>query len=164
MRAFLIAVLVCVVVAAVSTVVARCEPYPAYVYEGIVQSCLPATSADVKEESKWIDAKASQASIERQPVSIVTVRVSRLIQVARCGWERGCKPAVTPWDDVTPTEFRLQVDGECPASFLDSTGLRRFYAVRPCCDVIPARSGRCGLGLPVILDPPEWAVAIVDGK
>ena len=164
MRASLIAVSVCVVLAAGSTVVARCKAYPAYVYEGIVQSCYSATAADVKEESRWIDAEACKASIEQEPISIVTIRVSRLVQVARCDWERGCEPAVAPWDEVSPTDFRLQLDTECPASYMDSTARRRFYAVRPCCDVIPSKSGRCGLGLPVILDPPEWAAAIVDKK
>jgi len=164
MRSFVVFLLIHLAVAAVSTVVAKCKRYPAYVYDGIVQSCQPAKASDLEDKRARIDEEACQASLKRQPISILTMRVSRLVQVGSCNWERGCVPAVTPWDDVTPTEFRFQLDGECPTSTVQSGRPSRFYAVRPCCDKIPSKSGRCGLRLPVILDPPDWAVDVVNER
>ena len=164
MRVRLVALVVLLIVAAMTPTAAKCKRYAAYVYEGTIRACRVATSTDVQEDSKWVDVAASRADLQRNPLSIVTAQVNRIVQVARCNWERGCEPAVTPWDDVTPTDFRFQLADECAGQVLEVGDSVRFYAVRPCCDVEPSESGQCGLRLPIILDPPDWAADIVNEK
>ena len=141
----------------------RCKPYPAYVYEGQVISCRLATADDFDRRTGLIDRDRAVADLERRVLSLVAVSVRKIVQVGRCDWENGCDPAVTPWDEVTPTEFRFQLDAGCSV-FLSQVGeIHRFYAVRPCCEVFPTPNARCAVGVPAILEPPNWVVSIVDG-
>ncbi len=140
---------------------ARCMPYPAYVYEGEVLRCHAATDSEIFAEPDAIWEARVREDMKRGPVSVVVVSVNRLVQVARCDWEKACKPAIASWDEVTPTEFRFQSDGTCSTLGWKPGLAQRFYAVRPCCDSNIARGVRCALGLRVILNPPEWAEDLV---
>ena len=142
---------------------ARCAPYPAYVYEGEVLECSVAADPEIfaNPDALW-DARVRE-DMERTLVSITVVSVGRFAQVARCDWERSCESAITPWDTVTPAEFRFQLDGECSDLEWEQGQVKTFNAVWPCCDSNIARSVRCALGLRVIMDPPEWAQGIIDG-
>ena len=141
---------------------AKCKPYPSYVYQGQVKACRPATEDDFLNRPDPIDPAHVRKDLRQRRLSIVTVSVIRIVQVARCGWEGDCGPAVTPWDDVTPTDFHFQLDNTC--STLDHAvgDAIRLYAVRPCCDKLPVNSARCAVGLPILLKPPDWVVRIVD--
>ena len=144
MRTAAIAGFVLVAIASSLPIDARCAPYAAYVYDGLVEYCRPSHGPE--------------------PIALVTVCVSRMAQVAECDWEESCKPAVRPWLEITPEEVRFQTPGSCAdGGWVDGKDAK-FYAVRPCCDVFPTRGARCVLGFDVILDPPEWALELLQKK
>jgi len=141
----------------------RCWRYPAYVYEGEITDCRPATVNDFNEQLEWVlfDPEDSLRTYES---SIVSATILRFVQVARCEWEKDCVPAVTDWSDVSPTEFEFQIEGGCSALPVKVGHAGRFFAVRPCCDVEPPKSPRCAIGAKLIQDPPSWAVDTVAGQ